>query len=166
MIIPPRRGLHRLGHQALHLVKRFWWAVTAGALTDADERWVATHLGPGERELFARLSRADQEHHLRVARRFCDRAGVMAPREWVAAALLHDVGKLECGLGTVGRVWASVWPFGRRGDGRLGRYRRHEVIGAMLVREAGGHPDTVALIAEWPEAPRSAAAALKAADDL
>ena len=54
--------------------------------------------------MFARLSRADQEHHLRVARRFCDRAGVMAPREWVAAALLHDVGKLECGLGTVGRV--------------------------------------------------------------
>jgi len=80
--------------------------------------------------------------------------------------LLHDVGKLECGLGTFGRVLASLWPFWRRGDGRVARYYRHELIGAMLVREAGGHADTVALIAEWSDAPRSAAAALKAADDL
>jgi hypothetical protein len=59
-----------------------------------------------------------------------------------------------------------LWPFGRHGDGRLGRYFRHEAIGAMLVRQAGSGIDTVALVGEWPDAPAAAAEALWLADDL
>ena len=153
-------------HQGEHLVTRFWWAVMARPTSAADRFWAVSTLLPGELVLFDQMTRQDQEHHLRVARRFLERVPSGAPREWVAAALMHDVGKLECGLGTAGRVLASVWPFGRRGDGRLGRYHRHEAIGAMLVRQAGSHADTVALVGEWPDAPVAAAEALRSADDL
>jgi hypothetical protein len=150
-----------------HLVKRFWWAVTAPALSEPDETWVRSALTPAEWDLFATMSASDQEHHLRVARRFVSYVEHgEVPRPWVAAALLHDSGKLVCGLGTFGRVGATLWPFGRRGDGRLGRYHRHEAIGATLLRNVGSDPETVALVGGWPSAPRQAGAALYRADDL
>ena len=147
-------------------MKRFWWAVSAPDLSAADRAFVGETLLAGERALFERMSRADQAHHVRVARRFAARCAVEVPRPWLAGALLHDVDKLVCGLGTWARVWVTVWPFGRRGDGRVGQYHRHEAIGAILAREAGSDPVTVALVAEWPEAPEVAARALHWADDL
>src|SRR5204863_134422 len=72
------------------------------------------------------------------------------PRPVVAAALLHDCGKSEAGLGTFERVGATVWitVVGRAhagtGDGRIARYTRHEPIGAELLRAAGSDPVTVA----------------------
>jgi hypothetical protein len=158
---------HRPGHRAAHLVRRFWWAVFARRPSAAERRWVEDVLAPCERALFDRLARADQEHHLRVARRLvAQHAPGPVPREWIAAALLHDVGKLVCGLGTWGRVWATLWPWGRAGDGRFARYHRHAAIGASMLRAAGSDPVTVALVGEWPDAPPAAAQALYRADDL
>ncbi len=160
--------MRRLGHRVSHLVKRFWWAVSAKPVTPEDRMWVESNLRPGELALFDRMSRADQEHHLRVARRFVAgfESAAAPDRAWVAAALMHDVGKLVCGLGTCGRVFATLWPCGRRGDGRIGRYYRHVAIGAALAREAGSDPVTVSLVGEWPDAPAAAAVALHRADDL
>jgi hypothetical protein len=93
-------------------------------------------------------------------------------RPEVAAALLHDCGKVASGLGPFARVGATVWIWlvGRsragRGEGRIARYARHEPIGAGMLAEAGSDPLTVALVAGSPEAPVATLAALKAADDV
>jgi len=160
-----RRGLPRVTHRVTHLVKRFWWAITARSPSANDRAWVESTLLRGELQLFDRMSRSDQEHHIRVARRFVSRLDDPR-REWVAAALLHDSGKVVCGLGTFGRVFATVWPFGRVGDGRLARFHRHEAVGASLAHEAGSEDVTVALIGEWPDTPPVVADALYWADDL
>lgn len=149
-----------------HLVRRFWWAITARPLGPAAQSMALSHLSPAEQRLFLAMDISDQRHHVQVARRFVNQVGQDAPRAWVAAALLHDVGKCVCGLGTVGRVLATLWPLSRRGDGPVGRYHRHEPIGASMLVAAGSDPDTVALVGHWPEAPRQAALALKRADDV
>ena len=61
------------------------------------------------------------------------RAGPTATRAEMAGALLHDVGKIEAGLGTFGRVAATV--VGPR-TRRFRLYHDHEAIGAGLA--AGG----------------------------
>jgi hypothetical protein len=101
---------------------------------------------------------ADRRHSLFVARRFV--TGLPdAPREAVAAALLHDVGKIECGLGTLGRVAATVvGPHGRR----FRQYHAHEEIGAAMAAAAGAAPVTVETIAGRG----GYAARLRAADDI
>ena len=73
--------------------------------------------------------------------------------------MLHDVGKVDCGLGTFGRVAATV--VGPR-TRRFRRYHDHERIGVELLTAAGSTEATLAL-ARW-EGPR--AEALRAADDI
>jgi putative nucleotidyltransferase with HDIG domain len=100
-----------------------------------------------------------------------------------AGALLHDVGKVESGLGTFGRVPATAlgmvtghrrapaWAKARGPIGRVGRYLDHSRIGAELLRRAGSDPLTVGwaaehhLAAERCSLPPRVSAALKAADD-
>ena len=95
----------------------------------------------------------------------------------VAAALLHDAGKLDSGLGTFARVGATVWAGARgrgraaAGFGRVARYLRHDAIGAEMLRVAGSDPLTVAWAGEHhrPErewsVPIEIGRALNAADD-
>ena len=105
----------------------------------------------------------------------------------LAAALLHDVGKIESGLGTYGRVIAtlSAAAIGRdpdvdRGPGPApgaspagsGLYLQHPQLGGDLLAMAGSDPLTEAWAREHhlPEdrvdrRPPTSAAALKAADD-
>ena len=126
---------------------------------------MASVLREGELALWRRMSGPDRRHAVGVARRVGDR-----PREVLAAALLHDVGKIDSGLGTFGRVVATLVDR-RDGAGRLARYRRHDVIGAALREAAGAGPLTVTWAREHhlpPERwtlPAEVAAALKAADD-
>jgi hypothetical protein len=127
---------------------------------------VSSNLLPAERELFEQMSASDQRHHVQVARRFVNEFPFAAPREWVAGALLHDIGKLACGLGTFRRVIATLAPSVRRGDGTFARYRRHEAIGASLLLAGGSDATTVALVGHWPEAPVAAASALDRADEV
>jgi hypothetical protein len=86
-------------------------------------------------------------------------AHVAADSRWAAAALLHDAGKTAAGLGTFGRVFATLR--GAIGDeaaigGRAGRYLRHAELGAEALKTAGARAEVVAWAAHhhdparWP----------------
>ena len=130
--------------QPHHLAARFFGSLSSRPPEAADEQWAVSQLLPGELELWQRMSNQDRRHSVTVARRFAT-ARPQATRAEIAGALLHDVGKIECGLGTWGRVAATV--FGLRGRGST-LYHDHERIGADLAAAAGSEPATVDLIAE------------------
>ena len=107
-----------------------------------------------------------------------------ADRAALAAALLHDVGKLDSGLGTLARVPATlvglagfrraVVPGNGRSSGlcrRIAMYLDHPARGAARLRAAGSDPLTVAWAAEHhlPEdlwsVPLAVGRILHAADD-
>lgn len=127
-----------------HLAARFFTSLSGRPPTVEDEVWAESHLLPGEVALWRRMSNQDRRHSAKVTRRFVV-ARPDATRAEVAGALLHDVGKLECGLGTWGRVVASI--VGPRTD-RFRRYHDHEHIGSVLAAGAGSDPATVELIDE------------------
>lgn len=133
---------HQLITRPHHLAARFFTSLSGRPPAVADEVWAESHLLPGEIALWRRMTNQDRRHSAKVARRFTD-ARPAATRAEVAGALLHDVGKVECGLGTWGRVVASV--VGPRTE-RFRRYHDHEHIGALLAAAAGSDPATVDLI--------------------
>ncbi len=141
-----------------HLVRRFLTSISSRPPDQADVAWVATHLAAAEDGLWSRMTAQDQRHSIEVARRFVARRP-QATREEVAGALLHDVGKVDAGLGTFGRVVATV--VGPR-TARLRRYHEHEEIGARMAAAAHSDPVTVGLILGHGPA----AADLRAADDV
>ena len=101
----------------------------------------------------------------------------------MAAALLHDCGKIVSGLGTYGRVIATLsvkmagrdmavaWSETRGFTRRVGLYVEHPRLGADLLGIAGSAPLTVAWAAEHhmpPEdwtVPAEIGQVLKDADD-
>ncbi len=130
----------------LHLARRFLGSLSPRPLGGRDRAWVETVLSPAERALWERMSRADQKHAAGVARE-ADRLLGGADGAVLVAALLHDVGKVESGLGTFRRVAATLAGaiVGRsRVPGRMGRYLRHDILGAELLRDAGAAPVAVA----------------------
>ena len=141
-----------------HLVRRFVGSLSRRSPYPADEAWAGGQLRAGEQALWERMGGADRRHSIIVARRFVARRP-NATRAEVAGALLHDCGKVESGLGTFGRVLATV--VGPRTD-RFRAYHDHEAIGAALTAAAGADPVTTALI----EGRGPAAADLLAADDV
>lgn len=125
-----------------HLVARFFTSLSPSSAPPADEAWVAEQLTTGEYGLWVQMSNQDRRHSALVARRFAHRRPD-ATRAELAGAMLHDVGKLECGLGTFGRVAGTlVGPHGRR----FRAYHDHEAIGARMASEVGSDPVTVELI--------------------
>jgi hypothetical protein len=145
-----------------HLARRFAGSLWPGGPAPAGEAWARRWLNPGEVALWARLPGPDRRHAVAVAHRvataFGDADGAGVPRPVLAAALLHDVGKVESGLGTFRRVgvtllagglgrarvadWAehpASWPR------RAGQYLRHDTIGRALLQQAGSDP----LTADW-----------------
>lgn len=160
----------------IHLGRRFFGALDRRGPDQAGEEWVAAVLGPGERTLWAAMGGADRRHALDVARRVVGVLGAGATRPVLAAALLHDVGKIDSGLGTLSRVPATLAGLVARdrlvaGEGRVARYLRHDVIGAGLLADAGADPLTVAWAAEHHQPPAAwtvpaeVGQALKAGDD-
>ena len=129
--------------RVVHLAKRFFTSLPNTPPSDADEQWAAAHLLDGERRLWSQMSNQDRRHSAAVARRFVERRPA-ATRAEVAGALLHDVGKISCGLGTFGRVVATL--MGPRTE-RFALYHDHEAIGAQMVLVAGGEAATVELVA-------------------
>ena len=135
----------------LHLVRRFLGSLSPRPVAPLDDAWATSKLGPGERDLWRRMSRADRKHSVGVARLVAEQVGEAA-RPVLAAALLHDVGKVEAGLGTFGRVAATLVGRGRGTrwrdadgvKGRVGRYLHHDAVGATLLEQAGADPLTVA----------------------
>ncbi|MGH9246999.1 MAG: hypothetical protein ACRD29_22310 [Acidimicrobiales bacterium] len=166
-----------------HLVRRFVGSLVPAGPSARDDGWARAHLLPGEIDLWDRMSRADRRHAVAVARAVDRRLKADASRPVVAAALLHDVGKVEAGLGTFGRVAATVvvaarghrrtaaWSNRPGLAGRIGRYVLHPDLGALLLAGAGSDPLTMAWALEhhrrpdeWT-VPREIGEALKAADD-
>ena len=127
-----------------HLAARFFTSLSSAPPDPADDAWAAEQLLAGERALWFAMTTPDRRHSVKVAQRFVA-ARPEATRAEIAGALLHDVGKLECGLGTWGRVVASV--VGPRTD-VFRRYHDHEHIGALMAAQAGSEPATVELIDE------------------
>ncbi len=129
--------------KAWHLAARFFTSLPPLPAPAEDEAWVAQTLTPDEHALWVRLSNQDRRHSALVARRFAARRPD-ATRAEIAGAMLHDVGKIECGLGTLGRVAGTIiGPHGRR----FTAYHEHEAIGARLAQGAGSDPVTVELVA-------------------
>ena len=164
-----------------HLARRFVGSLWPGGPSEADDAWAWSFLNVGEQALWAKMSGPDRRHALAVARRLLASDASAVSRDSflaaVPAALLHDVGKLASGLGTLRRTAATVVtvvvgrPRVARGSGAMARYLRHDLLGADLLAGAGSDPLTVAWAREhhWPaerwSLPRPLAGALKAADD-
>ncbi len=146
--------------RSAHLVRRFAGSLSRRAPSAVDAAWAESHLLGPEAELWRSMPAADRRHTVTVARRFVALRPAAA-RDEVAGALLHDVGKVASGLGTLGRVAATV--AGPRTD-RFRRYHDHEALGAALAAGAGSAPATVALIRG--DAAPEVQAALRAADDV
>src|SRR5579863_6133694 len=153
-----------------HLAGRFFGALSPAGPPPGDEAWALGALLEGEQVLWRRMSGPDRRHAVGVARDAVRLLGPdEQPREVVAAALLHDVGKVESGLGTFSRVgvtvaaiavgrdrllgWAGTPPDASAGTGRrrsssrarVGLYLTHDRVGARLL-EAAGSQD---LTATW-----------------
>lgn len=141
----------------IRLARRFFASVFARDLTPDEEAWVALVLLPGELDVWNRQPVYDRRHTLGVARRVEAALGPASEPRWLAAALLHDVGKVDAGLGIPGRVVATLvmavvgrarvrsWAGAPGLRGRFGRYADHGDIGARLVRETGGRDE----VARW-----------------
>lgn len=163
-----------------HLTTRFFGAVRPGAPAEVDDAWACHQLLPGEQAIWDRMNNPDRRHAIDVARAVVERMeadGLVEPgepvdRPIVAAALLHDSGKVISGFRTPARVVATVlwavaddgmadeWlgsdtdadthtdvvpPTGLRS--RMAAYRRHPELGGAMLRRAGADP----LTAAWAE---------------
>lgn len=136
-----------------------------------DVAWAHARLSEREAVLFDRMATVDRAHSLRVARAVAaelERRGMAgdASVAWVVpAALLHDVGKQVAGLGTYGRVVATlsaavggesmgpVWAERRGLTRRVGLYLQYPRLGADLLAVAGSVPEVVAWAAEHHQPP-------------
>ena len=147
-------GLQRFAH----LSRRFLTSLSRREPSVAETAWVDSHLLGSESVLWHRMAVSDRRHSITVARRFESRGGPWS-RDEMAGALLHDIGKLDSGLGTLGRVVATI--AGPRTD-RLRRYHDHERRGADLLVDAGSSDITVDLVLGQGRA----ACALRDADNI
>jgi putative nucleotidyltransferase with HDIG domain len=142
-----------------HLVRRFAGAWSRREPAVDDVAWAREALVDAEWSLWSRMPVADRRHSIEVARRFAASSDGWG-RDEIAAALLHDVGKIESGLGTLGRTVATmVGPRTRR----FRAYHDHERIGAELLHGAGAPEATVELVAGRGDT--AARAAIERADD-
>jgi HD domain len=137
----------------VHLAGRFTRALWPGPPRAADVEWVHGILNEGTFTQFRRQPNHDQRHAIGVARDVERRlAGTeyAGDDRWLAAALLHDIGKLDARLGIYGRVvatvagavagrhMADVWSTKQGFTRRVGLYLRHAELGADRIRIAQG----------------------------
>lgn len=142
--------------EAIHLAKRFFSSLRERAPTAEDEAWLLALLRPAEAELYQRQPPLDRTHSVEGARAVQHTLADRASAEVIVAAALHDVGKADAGLGTFGRVGATLvgkvvprsqlaaWQHRAGPRGRIGRYVLHDERGADLLRAAGSAPMVVA----------------------
>jgi hypothetical protein len=139
-----------------HLARRFVGSLRPGGPKKADDEWARSQLLPGEVQLWQRMSNPDRRHAVAVAHDVERSLGHEATRPVLAAALLHDVGKIESGLRTYGRVIATLcgmlvgreharaWMNTRGFTRRVGLYLLHPELGGDLLGMAGSDPLTEA----------------------
>ena len=127
-----------------HLVRRFFTSLSTRPPETKDIAWVNEQLLESEFELWCRMKPHDQRQSIEVARRFIELHPTFS-RDEVAAALLHDIGKVHSELGVMGRVVATI--VGQKST-KFQEYHNHEVIGLNLCREAGSSTETLRLL-DW-----------------
>jgi hypothetical protein len=142
--------------KAAHLTRRFFGSLRPGGPGATEREWAESQLTESERALWHRMPGPDRRHSAATARKVEAALGDRATRPVLAAALLHDVGKIDAGLGTYGRVVATLsvavagrsaaesW---RRGSGftrRVGLYVQHPELGGNHLALAGSDPFTEA----------------------
>lgn len=126
----------------MHLIKRFVQSLSTRDLDAHEVEFVGCLLSPGELRLWNAMSLPDRRHSLKVLDRFVSFLPDATRGERVGVAL-HDVGKIESGLGTCGRVLATI--VGPRTK-RFVAYHDHEAIGARLLRECGSDEDALGIL--------------------
>jgi hypothetical protein len=166
---------------AVHLVARFFGSLAPIGPRASDTDWVRAVLSPAEFELWSEMSRPDRRHSAAVARRVNSALGDAVQPDVIAAALLHDIGKLDARLGTFGRVVATVcglvsrdmaeqWASTRGFTRRVGLYLCHDRLGSERLAYIGSAPIVVAWARDHHQSPsswtidRTLADVLKAAD--
>jgi hypothetical protein len=172
----------------LHLARRFFRALWPGPPRARDVAWVERILEPPELALWRQLPNHDHRYSIRVAKNVEARlvgTEYAGDSRWLAVALLHDIGKLDAGLGVVGRSAATVvgavagrarvdqWTSGSGFRRRVASYLRHDERGAERIRAAGGREEAArwALAHHYRErwgasgVPLAVAEALEAADN-
>jgi hypothetical protein len=158
---------------------RQFWNTLPGNHRRVETGSLLPHLNPSQIVLFYRMQVSEQMHAWQVLERL-KAAGETDP-DLLAAALLHDVGKILLPLSLSERVVIVVgkrffrqstkrWSKGR--PDRISRpfvvAAHHPEWGADLAAQAGASPRTVDLIRhhqEQPAADDALLAALQAADD-
>ena len=143
--------------RARYRVWQFWRAWVARPLPPAAWKEIGDVLDSSEQDLFSRQSLAGQQHGYRVMR-MLKLAGHGDP-DLLAAALLHDVGKIhsqggrwaksivvlaEAFLPEKANAWASGEPKGWKRPFVV--KARHAEWGASSAKAAGSSPLTVSLI--------------------
>lgn len=160
---PPSGGPEPL----IHLVRRFFQSIADRGPGPSEEVWLVGLLSGAEAALYRQMSAPDRSHALRSAR--CP--ALVGDAQRVAAAL-HDVGKIQAGLGTWARVGATLAGAIIPGQlrGRWADYMDHPRLGAAMLMEAGSAQLTVIWAAEHhlsfaeSSLPPGVTAALAAAD--
>ncbi len=135
--------------EAVHLTRRFVSSLWPFGPSSKNDRWARSHLIDGEERLWAKMSPQDRRHSIGVARRVQQALGDDATRPVMAAALLHDVGKIDARLGTflrvvatasaaiAGRETAELWVKSVGITRRVGLYLKHPSIGGDHLAMAG-----------------------------
>jgi hypothetical protein len=151
---------------AWHLVARFFGSLLPRRMHADDAAWVASLLTPTEQSLWARMPRVDRIEGIAVARRADQSlpAGLEHREEYLAAALLHDAGKIDADLGPIRRAVATLagalgarsmmhaWKQRRGFARRCALYLDHPVLGEQRVRVLGGRER----VAQWAAAHHAA----------
>ncbi len=139
-----------------HLVKRFLGSLQQKSVSEQDLLWVAEILSQSEMALWKSMPENDQYHSIEVARRVEE--SLAEPEQTIlAAALLHDVGKVVSkaeiwirvlatliGLITSGRQHQR-WSKRTGIIGKIGQYLCHSIDGALLLKEVGSD----SLVVTW-----------------
>lgn len=141
-----------------HLSRRFFGSLSPLPPSAEDEEWVDSVLTDGERSLWLAMSNPDRRHAIDVARAVDSQLtpellGDRDRTEVLAAALLHDSGKVVSDMGTMARVGATVVSVGLPASWferwvvkdnswrkRVADYRRHPELGALELANRGARP--------------------------
>jgi hypothetical protein len=144
---------------AAHLARRFFVSLRPGGPREADREWVEGVLSNLELDLWKRMYGPDRRHSAAAGLEVQRRLGNEATPPVLAAALHHDVGKIDADLGTWGRVVATLsakiaghdtarlWIRSRGFTRRVGLYLHHPELGADMLEIAGSD----ALAIAWAE---------------
>lgn len=150
----------------LHLVRRAWFSVRpARPLVPEEVDEVRSVLGSEMADLFDELDERDQRHSYEVLRSI-DTSFSTVPIEVRQAALMHDIGKANLGMGFFGRVLATLLsrsPLASRTAAvsstppsagadtrwrtRLRDYWCYEELGALRLAEL--HPPPHGVVIAW-----------------